>query len=81
MLRAALPRLGRGNGLLLQQPSAPCSGAAASTDFDCVVIGAGVVGLACARALALAGRECLLVDSAGAVGTEQGLALFLADCG
>lgn len=29
---------------------------------DCVVIGAGVVGLACARALAAAGREVLLLE-------------------
>lgn len=31
---------------------------------DCVVIGAGVVGLACARALALAGREVLILEAA-----------------
>jgi len=37
---------------------------------DCVVIGAGVVGLACARALALAGREVIVLESAGAIGTE-----------
>ena len=37
---------------------------------DCVVIGAGVVGLACARALALAGREVIVLDAAGAIGTE-----------
>ncbi len=37
---------------------------------DCVVIGAGVVGLACARALALAGREVIVLEAAGAIGTE-----------
>ncbi|MGP1678245.1 MAG: NAD(P)/FAD-dependent oxidoreductase [Burkholderiales bacterium] len=37
---------------------------------DCVVIGAGVVGLACARALALAGREVVILETAGAIGTE-----------
>ena len=37
---------------------------------DCVVIGAGVVGLACARALALAGREVVILEEAGAIGTE-----------
>jgi len=37
---------------------------------DCVVIGAGVVGLACARALALAGREVVVLEEAGAIGTE-----------
>ena len=39
-------------------------------DIDCVVIGAGVVGLACARALALAGRETVLLEAANAFGTE-----------
>ncbi|TGQ74431.1 NAD(P)/FAD-dependent oxidoreductase [Mesorhizobium sp. M00.F.Ca.ET.186.01.1.1] len=38
-------------------------------DIDCVVAGAGVVGLAVARALALAGREVLVVEKAGAIGT------------
>lgn len=36
---------------------------------DCVVIGAGVVGLAVARALALAGREVVILESALAIGT------------
>lgn len=36
---------------------------------DCVVIGAGVVGLAVARALALRGRETLVLEAAGAIGT------------
>ncbi len=36
---------------------------------DCVVVGAGVVGLAAARALALAGREVLLLEAAAAIGT------------
>ena len=36
---------------------------------DVVVVGAGVVGLACARALALAGREVLLIESEGGIGT------------
>ena len=31
-------------------------------EFDCVVAGAGVVGLAVARALALAGREVLVLE-------------------
>jgi len=38
--------------------------------IDCVVIGAGVVGLACARALALAGREVIVLEAAGSIGTE-----------
>ena len=37
---------------------------------DAVVIGAGVVGLAVARSLALAGREVLVVEAANAIGTE-----------
>ncbi|GAB4273384.1 MAG: NAD(P)/FAD-dependent oxidoreductase [Deferrisomatales bacterium] len=37
---------------------------------DCVVIGAGVVGLAVARALARAGREVLLLERAATFGTE-----------
>lgn len=35
-----------------------------------VVIGAGVVGLAIARALAIAGREVVIIEAAGAIGTE-----------
>lgn len=37
--------------------------------IDCVVIGAGVVGLACARALADAGREVVVLEAARAIGT------------
>jgi L-2-hydroxyglutarate oxidase LhgO len=40
-----------------------------AVDIDCVVLGAGVVGLAVARELALAGREVLLVEAAEAIGT------------
>ncbi len=36
---------------------------------ECVVIGAGVVGLAVARALALAGREVLVLEAAEGIGT------------
>ncbi len=35
-----------------------------------VVVGAGVVGLAVARALALSGREVIVLERAGAIGTE-----------
>ncbi|MDB5890942.1 MAG: NAD(P)/FAD-dependent oxidoreductase [Polaromonas sp.] len=38
-------------------------------DVDCVVIGAGVVGLAVARALALRGREVMVLEAAHAIGT------------
>jgi L-2-hydroxyglutarate oxidase LhgO len=37
---------------------------------ECVVIGAGVIGLAVARALALAGREVLVIEAADAIGTK-----------
>lgn len=37
--------------------------------LDCAVIGAGVVGLAVARALALAGREVVVLEAASAIGT------------
>jgi L-2-hydroxyglutarate oxidase LhgO len=37
---------------------------------DCVVVGAGVIGLAVARALALAGREVLVLEAAEGIGTE-----------
>ena len=39
-------------------------------DVDCVVVGAGVVGLAVGRALALAGREVLVLEACNAIGTQ-----------
>jgi L-2-hydroxyglutarate oxidase LhgO len=39
-----------------------------SVDVDCVVVGAGVVGLAVARALAMSGREVILVEAGGGIG-------------
>lgn len=54
-----------------------CAGAAGAQNYrfiveaiDCVVIGAGVVGLAAARSLALAGREVIVLEAAEAIGTE-----------
>jgi L-2-hydroxyglutarate oxidase LhgO len=40
-----------------------------STDIDCVVVGAGVVGLAVARALAMSGREVLVAEATEGIGT------------
>jgi L-2-hydroxyglutarate oxidase LhgO len=37
---------------------------------DCVVIGAGVIGLAVGRALASRGLEVVVIEAAGAIGTE-----------
>ena len=41
-----------------------------SDTIDTVVIGAGVVGLAIARALALAGREVIVIEKNGSIGEE-----------
>ena len=41
-----------------------------SERVDCVVIGAGVVGLAIARSVALSGRDVIVVEKADAIGTE-----------
>jgi L-2-hydroxyglutarate oxidase LhgO len=39
-------------------------------EVECAIIGAGVVGIAIARALARAGREVLVLEAAGGIGTE-----------
>jgi L-2-hydroxyglutarate oxidase LhgO len=39
-------------------------------EADCVVIGAGVIGLAIARELAMGGREVIVLEAADAIGTE-----------
>lgn len=40
------------------------------SDIDCLVVGAGVVGLAVARELALAGREVVIAEAAEGIGTQ-----------
>lgn len=42
----------------------------ATESVDCVVIGAGVVGLAVAREMAMAGREVIVLEAADMIGTE-----------
>ena len=42
-----------------------------TNQVECVVIGAGVVGLAVARSLALSGRETVILEAAGAIGTAS----------
>ena len=37
---------------------------------DCIVIGAGVVGLACARALAIAGYDVIVLEANPSIGME-----------
>lgn len=44
------------------------SGPDAST--DCLIVGGGVIGLACARALAMDGRDVIVVERHDSVGTE-----------
>jgi len=41
-----------------------------SEQIDCAVVGAGVVGLAVARALALAGRDVIVLEAEEAIGTH-----------
>lgn len=40
-----------------------------SDHIDCIVIGAGVIGLAIARELALAGRDVIIVEAAAGIGS------------
>src|SRR5688500_3422046 len=40
------------------------------TDVECVVVGAGVVGLAIGRALARAGRDVLILEAGPQIGAE-----------
>jgi L-2-hydroxyglutarate oxidase LhgO len=49
--------------------TALCATMLAMEQVDAVVIGAGVVGLAVGRALALSGREVLVIESENAIGT------------
>ena len=39
-------------------------------EIECVVVGAGVVGLAAARALALLGREVVVLEAEGLIGSQ-----------
>src|SRR5204863_958289 len=48
----------------------PANGCSLVERLDAVVIGAGLVGLAVARALALGGREVVILESEEAIGTH-----------
>ncbi len=39
-------------------------------DLDCIIVGAGVVGLAIARELARSGRDCVIVERGSVIGNE-----------
>ena len=41
-----------------------------TADIETIVVGAGVVGLAVARALALAGQEVMVLEQHGLIGSE-----------
>jgi NADPH-dependent 2,4-dienoyl-CoA reductase/sulfur reductase-like enzyme len=41
---------------------------AANFDFDAVIVGAGVIGLACARALAVRGENVLVLEAGPRIG-------------
>ena len=58
------------NGVQRRWNHLNCEGVHVTESVDCVVIGAGVVGLAVARALAMEGREVLILEAANAIGTE-----------
>lgn len=45
------------------------SDAIGRAEVDCVVIGAGVIGLACARRIAQTGREVLILEAGGDIGS------------
>lgn len=73
MLKSTLDRIVRSH----RNVTSSCSisnissiGGVPKEKVDCVVIGAGVVGLAVARELALKGREVLVLDSAPTFGTS-----------
>jgi L-2-hydroxyglutarate oxidase LhgO len=50
--------------------SKPLPGTNVTADVDSIVIGAGVVGLAIGRALAMQGREVLVLEQHGLIGSE-----------
>src|SRR5205823_2196855 len=51
-------------------PHSSSSGCSPMESVDAVVVGAGVVGLAVARELAMAGREVVILDAEDAIGTH-----------
>ncbi|HEX7197849.1 MAG TPA: FAD-dependent oxidoreductase, partial [Dongiaceae bacterium] len=51
-------------------PRVRAGGAVSESQVECVVVGAGAVGLAVARALALEGREVLVLEKERWIGSE-----------
>src|SRR5262245_58522708 len=59
-----------GSGIAAQHQASVCRSVITAGSFmQVLVVGAGVVGLACARALALKGHEVIVAEAANAIGT------------
>ncbi|KAJ8759807.1 hypothetical protein K2173_009908 [Erythroxylum novogranatense] len=69
MLRHFIRRVQPSPSSILVKNLSTCQPSPPVEKVDCVVIGAGVVGLAVARELAIKGREVLVLDSASTFGT------------
>jgi 2-hydroxyglutarate dehydrogenase len=69
LLRRAARSSWRSSGRRWIGSGNPCVEGVPREKVDAVVIGAGVVGLAVARALAMAGREVLVLEASGSFGT------------
>jgi NADPH-dependent 2,4-dienoyl-CoA reductase/sulfur reductase-like enzyme len=67
------PNHPKSDKLLVPNPGStgnPNSTNIVSEQIDCAVVGAGVVGLAVARALVLAGRDVIVIETEDAIGTH-----------
>lgn len=68
MLNLTVQSLRGRTGIMVRQMSSMANGTA-KEKVDCLVIGAGLVGIAVARELSLRGRDVLVLDSAPTFGT------------